>query len=200
MKRIIRSLVVLTGMLLLSGCVKLWQEHIEIKTYMIRVERKAEPLKTPLGKKLWIDDVYVQAPYNIRSLISRENDVEFTTSYYSELLMSPAENFQNGFYNWISDSGMFETISLSERKGMSHRFVATVTDFYGDRAAKQVVLRIKITLFSDKNSGNNVLMHNDYLQRIDIPTDDAEHFIRGYNEAFFSILHEFERDARQALQ
>ena len=200
MKSIKRSFALFISVFLLSGCVKLWQKNIDLKTYMIRVEREAEPFEIPLGKKLWIEEVHVQHPYNIRSLIIRKTDVEFTTSYYSELLMSPSENFRNGFFNWISDSGMFEWVTTSDRKGMSHRLVATVTDFYGDASAKQVVLKMKISLLDEKNPEANVLMHKDYLQRVDISTDDAESFIRGYNEAFLLILQEFEQDTQKFLK
>ena len=200
MKTIKRSFVLFVSVCLLSGCVKLWQKNIDIKTYMIQVEREAEPLEIPLGKKLWIEDVQVQHPYDIRSLITRKNDVEFTTSYYSELLMSPSENFRNGFFNWIDESGMFEFVTVSDRKGGSHRLVATVTDFYGDLSAKQVVLKIKISLLDEKSPETNVLLHQDYQQRVDLSADDAESFIRGYNKAFGLILQAFEEDARKVLK
>ena len=43
--------------------------------------------------------------------------------------------------------------------------VATVTDFYADRAADKVVLKVKVSLFDETDPGMNVLMHKDMHQR-----------------------------------
>ncbi|MDF7822504.1 ABC-type transport auxiliary lipoprotein family protein [Pontiellaceae bacterium B12227] len=200
MKRIILSMALLISAFMLNGCVKLWQKTIDIQTYMIRVERTAAPLETSSGKKLWIDEVYVQPPFNVRSLVTRENEVKFTTSYYSELLMSPSENFQNGFFNWLSASGMFDWVTITDRKDMSHRLVITVTDFYGDVPGKQVVLRIKLSLLDEISSENKVLLHKDYERKVSVAQGDADGYILAYNEAFAEILREFEKDAVSALQ
>lgn len=200
MKRIILSVALLVSAFMLSGCVKLWQKTVDIQTYMIRVERTAEPLEASLGKTLWIDEVYVQPPFNVRSLISRENEVKFSASYYSELLMSPSENFQNGFFNWLSASGMFDLVTLSDRKGMSHRLVVTVTDFYADISTRQAVLRIKVSLLDQMTSEKKVLLHEDYEQKIMISGEDVESYMLAYNEGLAMILQEFERDAVEVLQ
>lgn len=188
------------SVLLVSGCVKLWQKNLDIKTYMVEVHRDAGSLEKPLAQKLWIDSVHVLPPYNIRNLILRQSDVEFTTSYYTELLMSPAENFRNGFFTWFSESGVFEDISLVERKGMSHSLVVTVVEFYGDTTNNKAVLKIKATLFDEKTDGIRVLFSKDYHQRIAIPEASAEELIRAYNAALEQILADCEQDVIQALR
>lgn len=202
MKTMKHTFVLLTCafMLLSSGCVKLWQKNLDIKTYMVEVTRDTQPLEKPLAEKLWIEDIHVLPPYNIRNLILRESDVEFTPSYYTELLMSPAENFRNGFYGWFSDSGIFKTVSVVNRAGMSRRMVATVMDFYGDTVENKAVLRIKVSLFDEKTKGVNVLFSKDYLQQVEIPETSAEKLIRAYNQAFTLILADCEKDVIDALK
>lgn len=198
--KLLKLIAVLSSVLFLSGCIRLWQDNVEIKTYMIQVSREGAAFEEPIAGKLWIEDIHVLPPYNIRSLISRESDVAYKTSYYSELLMSPSENFQNGFYTWLSDSGMFETVSMVDRKGMSHRLVATVVEFYGDRSTKEAVLRMKISLFDGNEKEMNVLLHQDYEQRIAVSEENAESFMRAYNTGLTEILSAFEADVVEVLR
>lgn len=202
MKTMKHSFVLLAcaSILLSTGCVKLWQKNIDIKTYMVEVTRDTKPLENPLADKLWIEDIHVLPPYNIRNLILRESDVEFTPSYYTELLMSPSENFRNGFYGWFSDSGIFKDVSVVDRAAMSHRLVVSVMDFYGDTVENRAVLRIKVSLFDEKTKGLRVLFSKDYLQQVEIPEASAEELIRAYNQAFTLILTDCEKDVVAALK
>jgi ABC-type uncharacterized transport system auxiliary subunit len=186
--------------LLSSGCVKLWQKNLDIKTYMVEVARNAQSLDQPLADTLWIEDVHVLPPYNIRNLILRESDVEFTPSYYTELLMSPSENFRNGFYGWFADSGIFREVSVVSRTGMSHRLVVTVMDFYGDRVEKKAILRIRVSLFDEKSSGIRIMFSKDYQRQVSIPEASAESLIRAYNTALAQILADCEKDVTAALK
>lgn len=197
-----RSAVILSftaASLLLSGCVKIWQENLDIKTYMIEAERAGEAAAKPLGRKLWIDTVSVLPPYNIRNLILRKNDVEFETSYYTELLLLPAENIQNELYRWFASSGLFEEFSLTDRAGMSHRLSATVLDFYGDASAKEAVLKIKLNLLDETKRVQRILLSRDYSRRIPVDEVSAEELIRAYNLALTQILGDAEADVAEAL-
>jgi hypothetical protein len=169
---------------------------------MIEAERTAASAEKPLADKLWVDSVSVLPPYNIRNFVLRKNDVEFTTSYYTELLLSPDENFRNNFYTWFSNSGLFQHVSLSERRGISHRLVVSVLKFYGDSSgdSSSIVLEIKVTLFDEKTRGIHVLHTQNYLQQVDMPDDTAESLIRAYNQALQQILAECEKDIRSVLE
>jgi hypothetical protein len=200
MQRIVIISALAASLFLVSGCVKLWQKNLDIKTYMVEAKRDSAPLEKALAGKLWVESVHVLPPYNIRNLILRESDVEFNTSYYTELLMSPAENFRNGFYGWFAESGIFEHVTVVDRRGMSHRLVATVMDFYGDAARNKAVLRIKVSLFDENAADVGILMSNGYLREVDIATGTAAGLIRAYNEAFRQILAACEQDILSALE
>ena len=201
MRTLKRTLILFscTSMVLLSGCVKLWQKNLDIKTYMVEVQRDGKVLEKSMADTLWIESVHVLPPYNIRNLILRENDVEFTTSYYTELLMSPAENFRTGFYSWFAASGMFENVTVVQRDGMSHRLVATVMEFYGDKTDNKAVLKIKVSLFDEKTEGIRILFSKDYRYEVDLQDTSAEELIRAYNKAFAQILADCEKDVVAAL-
>ena len=189
-------------MLLTTGCVKLWTKTLDIKTYMIETERGFQPLEKPLADKLWVDSVSVLPPYNVRSLVLRNSDVEFETSYYTELLISPAENFRNNLYTWFSSSGIFNEVSMVDRRGMSHRLAVSVLKFHGDATTEpgQAVLTIKVTLLDEKAAGMNVLFSKDYTQRIDVSEEISDELIRAYNQALSLILTECEKDVLKALE
>ncbi len=177
-----------TSLLLSSGCVKLWQDRLDFKTYVIEAPRNLPPLEKSLAVRLWIDSVVVLPPYNIRNLIQRKNDVEFSTSYYSELLMSPSENFRNIFYTWFAETGIFSEVTLSGKAGMTHRLSVTVMEFHGDLPQQKAVLKIKATLFDEKTKGMRVLFSKDYSQQVAITDATGEELIRAYNQALGQIL------------
>ena len=190
----------LASSLVLTGCVKLWQENIEIKTYMVEVNRVGEPMKTALAPKLWIDSVNVLPPFNVRHFILKKSDVEYTTSYYSELLMSPSENFRNELFSWLSLSGIFEEVSIVDRNARSHSLVTSVMEFYGDTMENTAVLRIKATLLDEETRGNRVLLSTDCTQRVELGDSTAEELIRAYNKALTEILIDLETDLAAALK
>lgn len=161
-------LVVAFGaMLATSGCMKLWQKSIDVKTYMLEAPRELQLQEKPLAGKLWIDSVSVLPPYNVRNFVLRESDVQFGHSYYSELLLSPSENFRNALFLWFSDSGVFENVSIVNRSGMTHRLTVSVVKFYSDRsiADEKAVLAIKATLFDEEAKGLRVLFSKEYISR-----------------------------------
>lgn len=186
-----------------TGCVKLWQENLDIKTYMVEVERDLPTVERALADKLWIDTVSVLPPFNIRNLILRESDVEFSTSYYTELLMSPSENFRNEFYVWLDRSKIFKEVSIAQRPGMSHRLVVNIIEFYGDKVTHTAVLKLKVTLFDERTKGMNILLNEEYFKQVAVGKEagvNVDHLIRAYNAALTQILTECEKDLVDALK
>ncbi|QBG46956.1 hypothetical protein EGM51_05945 [Verrucomicrobia bacterium S94] len=194
--KMLKWVSVLFALLAVNGCVKIWQDNLDIRTFMLQAERPGGREAVADYGKLWIEDVHVLPPYNVRSLTVRESDVEFSTTYYSELLMSPAENFRNLFYDWFSKSGCFNEVSISDQREMNYRLVASVMEFYGDRKSTEAVLRIKISLFGENRE---VLLHKDYAQRVHAASNAAEDYIRAYNQAVEKILIQCEKDVVSAI-
>lgn len=193
--------MVLGGLLLSTGCVKLWTKSLDIKTYMVETERTSNVLDKPLADRLWIDTVGVLPPFNVRNLVFRKSDVEYETSYYSELLLSPSENFRNNFYTWFADSGIFQEVSLTDRRNMSHHLAVSILRFHGDSSTEQTqaVLEIKVTLMDEKTQGVRVLFSKNYLQRIDVAGQGADGLVRAFNQALGNILIECEEDILSVL-
>lgn len=191
----------LACMVLGSGCIKLWTKSLDIKTYMVEAERTASVLGNPLADKVWVDTVHVLPPFNVRNIVLRKSDVEYETSYYTELLISPSENFRNNFYTWFASSGIFHEVSLSDRKGISHRLVVTVLKFYGDIASEPgaVVLEIKVTLLDEKTQGMRVLLSKDYRQHVEVSEQSSGEVIRAFNQALQHILSDCEADVLEVL-
>lgn len=192
--------IAFASILLSTGCVKLWQKNLDIKTYMVVAERHAPVLEKPLAAKLWVEPVTVLPPYNMRNLVIRKSDVEFTTSYYTELLITPAENFRNALFTWFSSSGIFSAVSMGERAGLTHRLAMTVVDYYGNETEKTVVLKIKITLFDEQTKGMKVLFSKEYFEQVGLSEINADELIRTYNAALAKILSDCEQDVVAALR
>ena len=184
-----------------SGCVKLWQKSLDISTYLLQVPR-GEPVlvDAPLAAKLWVEPAHVLPPYNMRNLIYRKNDVEFRASYYTELLMSPADNFRNCFFTWFNESGIFGDVSVDDRTGMSHSLVVSVLEFYGDESDDTAVLNIKVTLLDEKNPAADLVFSRVYHQKEPVDDTSVEALMRAYNKALSRILTDCESDVIDALR
>lgn len=196
----IAAALLFTSILLQNGCIRLWQENLDIKTYMVEATREGGAVEEPLAGRLWVDRVSMLPPYNMRNLVMRENDVEFTTSYYTELLIPPAENFRNESYRWFADSGIFTAVTLSERNGATHRLTLTVTEFYADKAAMEAVLTVRAALIDEKAREVPVLFAGEYTGRNAFSEVKAEAVIRAYNEILTRILTDCEKDVVEALK
>jgi uncharacterized lipoprotein YmbA len=194
--------MVLGGLLLSTGCVKLWTQKLDIKTYIVETERTTAVLNKPLADKLWIDTVSVLPPFNVRNMVLRRSDVEYETSYYTELLLSPAENFRNNFYTWFAASGIFQEVSLANRREMSHRLAISVLKFYGDASVEQgqAVMEVKATLVDEQAKGLRVLFSKSYMQRVDLVERGPDELMRAYNLALSNILVECEKDMLSVLK
>lgn len=193
--------IVMATLLVAPGCVKLWQKNLDIKTYMVQVERPGSPNAYTQKGKLWIDDVAVLPPYNARNLVLRKSDVEYDASYYSELLIPPADNFRNAIYEWFAASHLFTESTLAERSRMSYRLAATVMRFYGDLEAGQAVLQLKISLIDEQTKSSAVvLLNKDYEQRVAVEEFSADDLIRAYDKALSLILAACETDIVDTLE
>jgi len=202
MKLMNRTLLGLLGasMLLTVGCVKLWQKNLDVKTYVIEAPAHQKSKGQPLAEKLWIDAVGVLPPYNVRNLVLRKSDVEYSTSYYTELLMSPADNFRNQFYSWFSASGLFSEIAIDNRSNRSHRLAVSVMQFHGDLVESKAVLKIKVTLLDENTKENRVLFTKEYLKQQPVADPSADELIRAYGASLGMILTDVEQDMINALK
>ena len=194
--------LLLAGVLLFTGCVRLWRGHIEQKTYLLSVERRQPMLKKPKGRVLWIDRVNTLPPYNVRSLIIKKGSSEYTASYYNELLISPSENVRNVFFNWFVDSGIFEDTTLYNPKEMSHRLSVSLLEMYIDDSTgepRQVVVTLKVALIEE--TSGKILLNRNYKQSVSVDKIgvDAEAEVKALNKAFELILEECENDIIKAL-
>lgn len=201
MKRSFVAGMVLVALMLTSGCVKLWQESLDVKTYMIEAPRLAEAVGAPVAEKLWVDTVYVLPPYNVRNLVIRESDVQFESSYYTELLLSPGENIRNNAFNWFSRSGLFEEVTIVDRKSMSHRLIITLLELYGDKSGEgeRAVISLRVALLDEQDKEQRVLLSKDYHQKEMVDEISAEALIRAYNRALVQILTECEEDIQRIM-
>lgn len=195
----------LACILLLTGCVKLWREHIEQKTYLLSVERTLPVHGTATGGVLWIDRVNTLPPFNVRSFIIKKGGSEYVSSYYTELLISPSENVRNMFYNWFSASGLFDETTMHDRSTMTHRLSVSLIEMYGDDSAggpRRAVVALKVAVFGQSGGMDNVLLNKTYRQEVETLAreDAAEADMEALNKAFQLILEACEADIAKVLQ
>ena len=87
-------LLVLGAAAVLNGCVNVGQDARKVDTYMLSVERDLPAAEQSVLGDLLIERVIAMQPYGSRNFTLQISDAAFESTYYSELLVSPAENFQ----------------------------------------------------------------------------------------------------------
>ncbi len=194
-----KPIAAMLAVLMTAGCVKVWQDHLDIRTYLLQVNRDAPAAEAPLADKLWIEPVNVLPPYNVRNLITRKSDVEFTASYYTEMMVSPADNFRSCFYTWLFQSGLFGQVSVADRTGMSHSLIVSVMEFYVDESQSKAILKIKATLLDERNRDNRLLFSNEYNRETPVEEMNVDGIMRAYNTDLAAILADLEQDIAAVL-
>ena len=199
-KHIFSPALLLAVVLPLTGCVKLWSERVDRKTYLISAERSL-PVCESVGGVLWIDRVNVLPPFNVRSFIVRKGETEYASNYYRELLISPSENVRNVFYSWFDASGLFAETTVHDRRALTHRLSVTLLEMVSDDSAgppRRAVVALKASLI--KSATGAVLLHKTYRQAVAAEDGSDEADVAALCEAFRLILEACEKDVASVLE
>lgn len=197
MKRLSWGLVLL-GVGLLSGCIQLWQEALDIRTYLLSVERNIPPVEKPMAALLEVERVVVLPPFNSRNLIIRTSEAEYAPSYYSEFLVTPEENVRSVVFNWFAQSGLFTETVLQSRRKKAFRLAVTVLEMAVDarkEAAPETVLSMQVALVDGRpGQGERVLMSKKYTCASVVASVEPEPVIQSWSQSLQEILTACEAD------
>jgi len=193
--------LLIAGLLLGSGCLGLWQREIEFSSFLIEAPRSGAPAEKAVASKLWIGDVTVLPPFNVRNFILRRSDVEYSATYRSELLMTPSANFRNVLYRWYSESGLFGEVAFKSRLDAALSLFVSVTDFHGDIAEGKAVIEMHFILVDERgDSTGKVLFAKTYREEEPVKSMEAADLVRAYDRALSRIMAASEKDVVAALE
>jgi hypothetical protein len=188
------------AVLLAAGCVNIGQKAHVVTTYMLSAERDIPPVAAPLGGHLGFDRVIALAPYGSRTFTIQRSETTFDSTYYDELLVSPTENLHAIFVQWFSESGLFESSSVSRTSSDQMRMEVLLERLLIDQtvvAQPQAVLGLTISL----RGVDGAMIHTEsYQRRIDLERGEINEAVAGWNTGLIEILHELERDLIKAME
>jgi ABC-type uncharacterized transport system auxiliary subunit len=152
---------------------------------------------------LQVNKAYVAAPYHEKSLVYRIAKDQYSTDYYHEFLVSPAQMVTQLTVDWLQKSRAWPRVHHSgQAAGASRVLDLNVLELYGDyQEAKSpaAVVRLRVTLWSvnPEDGAQRSLYEKDYAARVDVADREASTLVAGFNEALAQVLGEMAADLRK---
>ena len=192
------SILLIGASLATGGCLGHLGGDIQFQSFMMEAPRTGAPAKKPLATRLRIDSVTVLPPFNTRNFVLRENDVEFSTTYRTELLIGLDSNIRNIFFRWFSASGLFGEVDFRNRSGPGYSLAVSVADFHADTTAKKAVVELHVALIGERDE--KVLLAKTYRGEDPVQSMDAPSLVRAYDRLLVRLLRQIEDDVANALK
>ncbi len=151
--------------------------------------------------ELQINKVFVVAPFHEKSLVYRIGEDQYTTDYYEEFLVSPAQMITQLTVDWLRRSGAWPRAHEGGTATAARVLDLTVLELYGDyrQAGKQqAVLRVRAAFSAQdpEDDSQRTLFEKDYDARVDIADRQASTLVAGMNHALEEVLGKLATDLR----
>lgn len=155
---------------------------------------------------LQVSKAFVAAPFHERSLVYRIGENQYTTDYYQEFLVSPAQMITRLTVDWLRATGSWPGAEHGGTTTEGYVLDLTVLELYGDYRkadSQQAVLRLraKLSALDPEDDSQRTLLEKDYDARVDIEDRQGSSLVAGMNRALVEVLDKLAkalRDQRQA--
>lgn len=155
---------------------------------------------TDLGA-LQVNKAFVAAPFHEKSLVYRIGDNQYTTDYYHEFLVSPAQRITQLAVDFLRGSGASPRAHQDSTSAAERVLDLTVLELYGDyreAGRQQAVLRLRAVLSAPDPEDDSLrpLFEKDYDARVDTADRQASTLVAGMNRALEEVLGKLAADLR----
>ena len=191
--------IALAAILTATGCVSVKQDYPEKRYFALSAARSSSPtVPTSVLNKpiLRIRPFRVSPAYEGRGLVYRIGDLEFTSDFYNEFLVSPGLMFTNTFREWLSDAGIFQAVIDSPSQVLpDYVLEGAVNSMYGDyrdENAPKAVIEVQLFLINASKSKSAIELQKTYKQETPIAENSPSALVGGWNRGLEIILNDFE--------
>lgn len=153
------------------------------------------------GNVLRVRRLKVASPYNTLGFVYRSGHGAFRTDYYNGFVAEPDQLLTGELVKWLSQAGPFDSV-VDTASGVAARYVleGDVTALYGDytdKAAPKAVIALRVFLFDDPAANLSIVFQKTYEAAAPIAAGDAESLVRGWDDAYRTILTDLTNDLRE---
>lgn len=186
---------------LCSGCAG--RSSYAKRQFVLEVTRPAQPARQSHDAVLAVRSFSIDPLYDGRGLKYRKGESEYETDFYNEFVLAPQVLLTSQTRNWLSRSGMFETVlepgSLIEPTHILEGNVLVLHGDFRDGKAPQAVMQIRFFLIATQSSSPQIVLAQDYqaVQEAQAPTADA--LVAAVDRCLEQILSALEEDLGKVL-
>ncbi len=163
----------------------------------------AEGAEAPL---LQVNKAYVAAPFHEKSFVYRIGKNQYSTDYYHEFLVSPAQMVTQLAVDWLRKSGTWAKVHHSgEAVTASRALDLNLLELYGDyqeAASPRAVVRLRVTLWAvnGEDGSQTSLLEKEYSARVDVADREPGSLVGGFNEGLKQVLGKMAADLQKHRQ
>ncbi len=186
------------------GCAVPQRPPKEIKTYLL------SPVPGDLASALEPSRCFSVRPcraapaFAEKMFVYRTGESEYTTDYYHQFLMTPAENIRQALTDWITAAGWTLCTPETEAKD-AYKIIPFLDEMYGDfrepnRSFAVIRMRLSLSITDPSCNCVNTLVNKPYFCRIGMTNATVRELIKAYSKGLEQIFADFQKDAEEALR
>ena len=191
------SVSVLACLIVFSGCGN--REAYNKKHYILNAARRGESIETETDSILEVRRFTIDSAFGGKGLVYRTGEFEYESDFYSEFLVSPAAMITEKARNWLSESGLFQTVlDVGSQIDPTHVIEANITAMYGDfrdKLSPEATIEMRIFLLETEAGGESVpVFGKKYQSSVGIESEGSEALVKALDKCLEDILSSLEKD------
>lgn len=184
----------------LTGCVKLQKTYPEKRYFVLDVKRAEVGRNKTKAKVLKINRFKISPFYEGKNVVVRLGDFSYQSDFYNEFFISPAAMITHEVGEWLSDSGLFEIVSLtSGLPPPDYVLEGAITLLHADYrrfGEAKAVMELQFFLIPGRGDKSEILFYKTYHQELAFQERTPDRWIEKLIECFEIILADFENDLK----
>lgn len=201
-----KRLPILLPLLLLTGCLSIPRENLEIVRYSFHPMELEEPEESSFDGALMVLPFQANATQRGDRMVYRDEDHERATYFYHRWIAAPQQLLADLITEDMIQSGLFEGGVYQMTTGLTptHELQGRLVEMYADnREGKEAaVLEVMINVFRiDPVSFNKLLVEQKpYRYRVERNDGTVDSYIPAITEAMSRLLSELRTDMAWILE
>lgn len=188
---------VLACLIVFSGCGS--RQAYDKTSYVLNAARRGEPIRTEADSVLEVSHFTIDSAFGGKGLVYRMGEFEYESDFYSEFLVSPAAMITEKTRNWLSESGLFQTVlDVGSQIDPTHVIEGNITEMYGDfrdKLSPEATIEMRIFLLRTEAGGESVpVFAKKYQSSVGIESEGSEGLVKALDKCLEDILSSLEKD------
>jgi cholesterol transport system auxiliary component len=193
------AVLFMLAVVLASGCGGLSKPTPPKQGFLLGVERPEAAASGPaIDATLKVLPFAVTAPYNLKSMVYREDDVRYDADYYNEWFAAPGAMLTDRTATWLAQSKVFNRV-IPPGSGVegSLELEGIVSELFGDFRAGSAPQAVVAIRFHVSDSASGALRYDRLLREASpVASRSPEALARGMDAAMARLLARLEDDLR----